>query len=211
MKTEELIQELASAPQPGSPVSKAAALLAAAFCGVVITVVGVVGFMGLRHDWSHALTPMVLKIGYGLLAACLLIPLALHAAGPNVRLKNSAVAIFLLPVIAISITWIGLTTAPNQSRWTLWLNGGATGCIACIAALAVPIGAILMLTARRFAPTRLTLAGAALGALAGALAVIPYSLNCQIDSAPYVATWYGLAILFCALIGAVLGSRFLRW
>lgn len=211
MKTEKLIRELAAAPYPRSSPSKASALSAAALCGVAIAVVSVIALMGLRHDWSHALTPMALKIGYGLLGAAFLTPLVLRAASPSVRLKGAAVAIFILPALAILVTGIGLAIAPNQSQWMLWLNGGATGCIACIAALAVPIGAVLMLTARRFGPTRLTLAGAALGALAGALAIIPYSLNCQIDSAPYVATWYGLAILVCALLGGVVGSRLLRW
>lgn len=65
--------------------------------------------------------------------------------------------------------------------------------------------------ARRFGPTRLSAAGAALGAVAGALAAIPYSLFCPIDSAPYVATGYTAAIVLCAGIGALAGGRMLVW
>jgi hypothetical protein len=64
---------------------------------------------------------------------------------------------------------------------------------------------------RAFAPTRLMLTGAAIGALSGGVAAMAYAMYCPTDSVAFVTTWYALAIAVCAALGAVVGSRFLRW
>jgi hypothetical protein len=38
-----------------------------------------------------------------------------------------------------------------------------------------------------------------------------YALHCTDDSLPFIALWYGGAIVMCTLAGAVLGPRLLRW
>jgi hypothetical protein len=38
-----------------------------------------------------------------------------------------------------------------------------------------------------------------------------YALNCPVDSAAFVATWYPLAITACAVFGALAGKFALRW
>jgi hypothetical protein len=65
--------------------------------------------------------------------------------------------------------------------------------------------------ARSLAPTRLTLSGAALGALSGGLGAMAYAMYCPVDSVAFVTTWYVVAIAICAALGAVIGSRLLRW
>ena len=54
-------------------------------------------------------------------------------------------------------------------------------------------------------------AGAAAGFLAGAIGAALYATHCPDDSPLFVAAWYSLAIGFVAALGAVAGSRLLRW
>jgi hypothetical protein len=51
----------------------------------------------------------------------------------------------------------------------------------------------------------------AAGLLAGGMGAALYAMHCPDDSPLFVATWYGLAIAVVATLGAVLGSRVLRW
>jgi hypothetical protein len=64
---------------------------------------------------------------------------------------------------------------------------------------------------RQLAPTRLRLAGAGAGLLAGALGATVYGLHCPETGAAFVATWYSLGVATWAAIGAALGPRLLRW
>jgi hypothetical protein len=96
-------------------------------------------------------------------------------------------------------------------RLQAWLAGGFPSCIAGIPLLSVPIALLLIWAWREAAPTRLALAGAAIGATAGGLAAMIYALYCPIDSVAYVTTWYGVGIGLSAALGALLGTRLLRW
>ncbi len=53
--------------------------------------------------------------------------------------------------------------------------------------------------------------GAAAGLLAGAIGAALYATHCPDDSPLFVATWYTLAIGFVVGLGALAGSRLLRW
>lgn len=43
------------------------------------------------------------------------------------------------------------------------------------------------------------------------MSAIDYTLHCTDDSLPFIAMWYGGTIALCALAGAVLSPRLLRW
>jgi hypothetical protein len=61
------------------------------------------------------------------------------------------------------------------------------------------------------APTRLRLAGAAAGLLAGTTGALVYCLHCPELEAPFLGFWYLLGMLIPTAVGALLGSRLLRW
>jgi len=61
------------------------------------------------------------------------------------------------------------------------------------------------------APTNLTLAGAIAGLVAGALGAAAVVVHQTGDSIPFIALWYGGPVALCALVGAILGPRLLRW
>jgi hypothetical protein len=101
--------------------------------------------------------------------------------------------------------------APSSSWLAMWLGGSWKVCSLLVFLLSLPIGAGLLWSFRRLAPTRLRLAGAAAGLTAGAWSATLYCLHCPEVSAIFVLTWYTLGIAATALAGALLGPRLLRW
>jgi hypothetical protein len=83
--------------------------------------------------------------------------------------------------------------------------------VAIIPLLAAPTALLLTRLLRDLAPTRLTATGAALGAVSGGIGAMAYAMYCPTDSAAFVVTWYAVGIALSAAIGAVLGTRLLRW
>ena len=73
-----------------------------------------------------------------------------------------------------------------------------------------PLAAVLWCL-RQGAPEHPARAGAAAGLLAGAIGAALYATHCPDDSPLFVAVWYSLAICFLTALGAVAGSRLLRW
>jgi hypothetical protein len=55
------------------------------------------------------------------------------------------------------------------------------------------------------------LSGALAGAAAAGVAATIYATNCTDDSPLFVASWYPLATLIVAAVGALAGRRFLQW
>ena len=75
---------------------------------------------------------------------------------------------------------------------------------------AIPLAAVIY-ALRQGAPTRLKLCGGIAGIVAGGIGAAAYAFNCTSDTIPFIAIWYGAAIVICAAIGSQLGSRVLRW
>ena len=80
----------------------------------------------------------------------------------------------------------------------------------------IPAGALPLLAAALFglrhgAPTRPALAGALAGLLSAGLAATLYASHCTDDSPLFVATWYTIAAVLVAAIGALAGPRVLRF
>jgi hypothetical protein len=80
-----------------------------------------------------------------------------------------------------------------------------------ILVIGLPILAGAVWAVRGLAPTRLGLAGLAAGVAAGGLGAAIYALACNETSAPFLAVWYTLGIAALTGLGALFGSRLLRW
>ncbi len=130
---------------------------------------------------------------------------------PGARLGAAPIlaALVIIAMLAAAAGQI-LSVAPG-ARLALWLGHTWKVCSPLILLLAVPIYGCLAVAIRRLAPTRPALAGAAAGFAAGALAATLYGLHCPEQAAAFVATWYSLGIAAATVLGAVSGSRLLRW
>lgn len=209
MKTEDFIQDLATRTAP--PAAKRSSLVVFGLCGLALAGTAFVTIAGMRPDLAAAWPSTLLKMGFGALCVVALLPLLRRAIGQDLRIGAAARGVIGVITLAGVVSAVGVAVTAEPLRLTLWTSGGVPDCLWQIPLIAVPIAAALLFAARRFGPTRIGVTALTIGATAGALAAIPYSLFCPIDFAPYVATWYTAAFAICAALGAILGARLLRW
>jgi hypothetical protein len=210
MKTSDLITMLSRGVEPENSkwrMRMALTLLA----GLAIAAALVVAFMGMRLDIGTATLPVLLKAGFSALAAACVLPLAMRLMRPGAPLGWRIAAVLIFMGVSALATLIALLGLPSELRLRSWTGGGFPWCIVLIPLFAAPAAVLLAWLARSLAPTRLTLAGAAIGALSGGLGAMAYAMYCPVDSVAFVTTWYVAAIAICAAVGAVLGSKLLRW
>lgn len=211
MKTDDLIEALAreaAAPEPGRHRRNA---LFAVLGGLGLAVLVLVVSWGVRPDVVAAMPIVVAKAGFSALLAAAAAPLALRLARPGRPLGWRVAGAGLVLVGSLAVAGLALVATPAGERWMAFTGGGFPWCLAIIPALAAPMAAGLMVVLRGLAPTRLDLAGAAVGAVAGGFGAMVYALHCPVDSVAFVATWYALAVAICAVAGAMLGRIFLSW
>jgi hypothetical protein len=210
METDALIQTLARDPEvkgPPAPLWLAIALAAAlAYSVLAILIIG-----GARPDFAAGAPWVAAKAGLSLLFALAAAPLLLRLSRPG---QGAGAWLPLIGVLLIgcAMTVAGALASTADGERIAALTGGSFPvCAVVIPTLAAPSAAALFFWLRRQAPTRPVLAGMAAGILSGAVAAMAYALNCPVDSAAFVATWYPLAIAACAAVGAFAGKLALRW
>lgn len=213
MKTDELISLLATsaAPVPAHAVGRRFAMaLGVGLPGAALLMLVT---LGLRPDLTQAATePMFwMKLAF---AACL----ALAGFVATERLSRPGVqvglawAAMVAPVLALWLAAaIALLRAGPEQRLDLILGDTWKSCPFNIAMLSLPLFVATFWCMKDLAPTRLALAGASSGLLAGALSALVYALHCPESAAPFLGVWYVLGIAIPTLAGALLGPRLLRW
>jgi hypothetical protein len=211
VKTDQLIDVLARGAGPAEKRRWGLQLAATVATGLVIAVVLVAIGIGVRPDVGVARMPVMMKAGFSALAAASILPLALRLMKPGRPLGWRLGAIGLFVAVCALATWVALMGEAPGERMQAWTGGGFPWCIVLVPLLAAPTAAGLIWLMRSFAPTRLTMAGAAIGALSGGIGAMAYAMYCPVDSVAFVTTWYVLAIAICAALGAVIGARLLRW
>lgn len=213
MKTDELISLLAAGPVAVEPDAASRRFVAALGWGAFGATLLMAVLLGVRPDLAEASTlPMFwMKLGFpGALAAGALFA-AMRLSMPGMRLGRLTGAL-AAPVVAIwALAALSLARAAPGEREALFLGSTWDLCPGYIALLSLPVFAAVLWAMKGLAPTRLPLAGAASGLLAGAIAALVYALHCPEMEAPFLATWYLLGILLPTAAGALIGPAVLRW
>lgn len=210
MKTGRLIELLArgAGPQRQDHTRRLALTLA---CGLGLALALITVGPGVREDFMEARMPVMWKTLFSAAAAAAMLPLAARLMRPGRPLAWRIGAGLAFVGIAALATVIALIGEAPEQRMQAWLGGGFPWCVVLVPLLAAPTAALLVWLARSCAPTRLTLTGAAIGALSGGVGAMAYSMYCPIDSIAFVTTWYVISIALCAAFGALAGARLLRW
>jgi hypothetical protein len=212
MRTAELIELLArdvsAAPRGAANRRLLAALIAGGLVTFAIVVLGLhcqplLAAAEQPWFWMKAAYTGLLTVTGAIIVKRLSVPGARLGAVPLVA------GLIILAMLALGAGQI-LAAAP-AGRVALWLGHTWKVCSPLILLLAIPIYAFLVAAIRRLAPTRAALTGAAAGFAAGALAATLYGLHCPEQAAAFVATWYTLGIAAATALGAMMGSRLLRW
>jgi hypothetical protein len=155
--------------------------------------------------------PVMMKAMFSALCAAIILPVAVQLMKPGRPLGWRIGAVVLFAGVCVVATLVALMGKDPSERMQAWMGGGVPWCVVLIPVLAAPTAALLLWLMRAFAPTRLALTGAAIGALSGGIGAMAYAMYCPTDSMAFVTTWYTLAIAVCAALGALVGSKLLRW
>lgn len=172
--------------------------------------------LGPRPDLQST-TPLewlAVKLLFALSMVAIGAPLLNRSMRPGLDDETNWVVICLPFLVAIAAALATLLVGQPQG-WGAMLSGATrvspARCLFCILFFAaIPMTAIIC-ALRQGAPTRLRLCGGIAGIVAGGLGAAAYAFSCRSDTIPFIAIWYGTAIVLCAVIGAQLGPRVLRW
>jgi hypothetical protein len=137
--------------------------------------------------------------------------LLLRLARPEAKPGTLELWLFA-PLILLGVAVVVELMVVPSSEWLPRLVGeNAKYCTTMIPMMAAPILAALIVAMRAGAPQRPGWTGALAGAASAGVAALLYASHCPDDSPLFVATWYPLAMLICAVAGAFAGRRFLAW
>jgi hypothetical protein len=212
MDTEQLIRSLAADnSHRARPVSYVLmlALLAAAPVSLLIFFAE----LGVRPDIMTAMrNPFFdLKFAVTLALAISAIAVALHLSRPEASLRGFGWYLLIpagLLVAGISGEMMMPQRAPMMTRL---VGNNSKFCMIFIPAISLPLLLAALLGLRHGAPSRPALSGAIAGMLSAGLAATLYASHCTDDSPLFVATWYTLATALVAALGALMGSRMLKY
>ncbi|OYU76339.1 MAG: hypothetical protein CFE32_10655 [Alphaproteobacteria bacterium PA3] len=215
MTTDELIAALARTPETAKPDRLYRRIALALIIGLVLGLVMTRLVMGFRPDIGVAAPMVALKAGFSALIATFAGGLAMRLAKPiggaNGTLRRLAMPLVLVAASAVAIGLITLMATEPGHRFAAFTGGGFPWCIILIPFCGLPTALLLVWAMREAAPTRLALAGAAIGALSGGVGAMVYAMFCSVDSVSFVTIWYVVGIGLAAALGAMVGVRLLRW
>jgi hypothetical protein len=213
VNTDDLVRMLATGVAPADTGATARRYAAAILAGLGAAVLLMAALLGLNPDLARYVSlPMFwVKVGFPALVAVGGVVAAARLSRPGAPLSGLPTAL-IAPLVALwALAAVALVTAAPGQRTALILGKTWADCPFNIAMLSVPAFIAILWAMKGLAPTRLRLAGAGAGLLAGALGALAYALHCPELAAPFLGVWYVFGMLIPAALGALVGPRVLRW
>jgi hypothetical protein len=214
VETDELIHSLSAKPAPVAPGAVARRVCTGLALGGSASIVLMVAWLGLRPDLAAAMASGMfwVKLAYTLMTGVVLAAVLMRLSRPGARMGAGALLMAAAPLVALAaMAAVRLVQADPAQRMPLMMGGSASVCPWRIAIIGLPMLAGAVWAMRGLAPTRLTLAGLVAGGCAGALGAAIYGFHCDETASPFVLVWYTLGMAAVAVVGALAGSRWLRW
>ena len=216
MNTDRLIEILSVDAEPVNSGQLGKMLILAIATSGAAALVLMLAAVGPRPDLQSTahLEWTAVKLLYALSVLVTATPLLNRSVRPGLEDETHWVLIFLPFLAAIGIALVLLPLGQPLVLGAM-LRGATTvspvRCLFCITFFAaIPLAAVFVVL-RRGAPTRLKLCGGLAGIVAGGIGATAYAFACTSDTIPFIAMWYGIAIVLCAVVGSQLGPRILRW
>ena len=169
--------------------------------------------LGVRPDVMTAMhNPFFdLKFAVTIALAISAIAVSLHLSRPEASLRGFGWWL-LIPAGLLAAGVGGEMMMPQRvPMMTRLVGSNSKICMTAVPAMALPLLAGALIGLRHGAPSRPAVAGAIAGLLSSGLAATVYAAHCTDNSPLFVATWYTLAAALMAAIGALAGSRMLRF
>jgi len=212
MNTDRFIRTLA-ADNAYRPRPVSFALMLALLAAAPVTLLMFFAGLGIRPDVMTAMhNPFFcLKFAVTLALAIAAIAVSLHLSRPEASLGGFA----WLLLVPAGFLFAGISSEmmlPQRLPMVTRLVGNNSRiCMTAIPLMSLPILAGALIGLRHGAPARPALAGAFAGMLSAGLAATLYASHCTDDSPLFVVTWYTIAIALVTAIGALAGSKLLRF
>jgi hypothetical protein len=152
-----------------------------------------------------------LKFAVTLALAISAIAVSLHLSRPEASLRGWG-WLLLIPAGILAAGISGEMMMPQRLPMMTRLVGtNSRVCMTAIPLMSLPLLAAALFGLRHGAPARPAVTGAIAGLLSAGMAATLYASHCSDDSPLFVATWYSIATAVVAAIGALAGSRVLRF
>ena len=212
MNTDRFIRTLA-ADNAYRPRPVSFALMLALLAAAPVTLLMFFAGLGIRPDVMTAMhNPFFcLKFAVTLALAIAAIAVSLHLSRPEASLGGFA-WLLLVPAGFLFAGISGEMMLPQRLPMVTRLVGNNSRiCMTAIPLMSLPILAGALIGLRHGAPARPALTGAFAGMLSAGLAATLYASHCTDDSPLFVVTWYTIAIALVTAIGALAGSKLLRF
>ncbi len=213
METDQLIRSLAADnAHRARPVGIVLALVLLSAAPVSLAIF--FSELGVRPDVMTAMrNPFFdLKFVVTLALAISGIAISLHLSRPEASLLGWA-WLLLIPVgfVAAGIAGEMMMMPQRLPMMTRLVGSNSRICMTAIPLMSLPLLAAALIGLRHGAPTHPAVTGAVAGLLSAGLAATLYASHCTDDSPLFVATWYTIATALVTAIGALAGSRVLRF
>ncbi|MGM4918839.1 MULTISPECIES: NrsF family protein [unclassified Tardiphaga] len=212
MDTDRLIQTLA-ADNDQRPRSVSTQLAMALLVTLPVVAAMLLVTLGIRPDFMSAMRNPFFDTKF-LVTLALAIPaivISVHLSRPEASLGRWIWLLLLSPFILIVALIVEMTMPQRAPMMVRIIGRNSSLCSAAITLLSLPILGGAMIALRHGAPSRPAVAGALAGLMSAGLGATFYAAHCADDSPLFVATWYTLAALVVAALGAAIGSKVLRY
>jgi len=211
MRTDDLIKAMVADQHGGRNIDdtlRLALLSGAALAGLAFFIM-----IGFRADIAEAAQTVrfLFKFVVTLSLTAVAVALVFRIGRPGVPLAVPAWSLAGVPLLLIGAVAVELAATPSDAWSSRLIGTNALHCLAVIPLLSLPPLIGLLIALRKGAPAHPGITGAVAGLVSVGIAATYYASNCTDDSPLFVATWYPLAAAIVVAIGAVVGSRLLRW
>ena len=212
METDQLIRTLAADnAYRARPVGfvLALALLSAAPFSAAMFFAG----LGIRPDVMTAMhDPFFdLKFAVTLALAVSAIAIGLHLSRPEASLHGWAWLLLIPAGLLVGGIASEMMLPQRLPMMTRLVGNNSRVCLTAIPLMSLPLLAAALTGLRHGAPARPAVAGALAGLSSAGLAATLYASHCTDDSPLFVATWYSIATALVTAVGALAGSKMLRF
>ncbi len=213
MRTEDLIKAIsADAKSVEPPIAQTLAI--AVGVGTLISALVFFGMFGVRDHFMDLMTSSVRFVFKFVLTLSIAIPafvLARGLARPDFNPGKRLWLLALGPAVMLAGILFELMALPAEAWRSKMMGHNAIFCLIVIPLLSLTPLAAIIYALRKGATTHPVLAGAVGGLLSAGIAATLYAAHCPDDSPLFLAAWYTIGVVVMTGVGALLGSRMLRW
>jgi hypothetical protein len=213
MKTNDLISALAAdAKSVEPPIARTLAVAVAA--GAALSLVAFLWALGVRPDFSEVAMSSWRFLFKFVLTLAVAIPAFLLVRGlsrPDFAAGKRLWWLALAPALLAGGVIFELMSVPEDLWHTRMIGHNSMVCMTVIPLLSLAPLAAVLYALKSGAPANPAIAGAIGGLMSAGIAATLYASNCADDSPLFVAAWYPIGFVLMAAIGALIGSRLLRW